>query len=75
LSILYQTGITQKEHYSIENILEDIHGPILEENLDNICSTCYNSVSKGKLPQLAFANGKWIGKVPIELQNLSYAEQ
>ena len=55
LSILYQTGITQKERYSIENILEDIHGPILEENLDNICSTCYNSVSKGKLPQLALA--------------------
>ena len=75
LSILCQTGITQKERYSIENILEDIHGPILEENLDNICSTCFNSVSKGKLPQLALANGKWIGKIPTELQNLSYAEQ
>ena len=24
---------------------------------------------------LALANGKWIGKIPIELQNLSYAEQ
>ncbi len=27
------------------------------------------------MPSFALANGKWIGKVPDELQNLSYAEQ
>jgi hypothetical protein len=27
------------------------------------------------MPVLALANGKWLGKVPKELQNLSYAEQ
>jgi len=66
LGILYQSGITQKERYSITDALEDISGPILEDNLDSICNTCYKSLSEGNLPSLALGNGKWIGKVPKE---------
>jgi len=58
LNILCQSGITQKERQSIEDALEDITGPILKESLDSICNTCYNHVSKGKLPPLALANDK-----------------
>ena len=50
-------------------------GPIIDDNLDNICKLCYQSVSKGNLPQMALANGKWLGKIPTQLQDLSYAEQ
>ena len=50
-------------------------GPIIEDNLNNLCNLCYQSVSKGKLPQMALDNGKWLGKIPIQLQDLSYAEQ
>ena len=50
-------------------------GPIIEDNLDNLCNLCYQSVSKGKLPQMALENGKWLGKIPSQLQDLSYAEQ
>ena len=44
----------------------DLDGPIIEDNLDNyntcICNLGHQSVSKGKLPQMAFADGKWLGK-------------
>ncbi|KDR65457.1 hypothetical protein GALMADRAFT_81852, partial [Galerina marginata CBS 339.88] len=75
LDILYQPGVTQIERKSSDDPLEEIQGPVLENDLDSICQTCYKSVSKGKIPMFALANGKWLGKVPPELQNLSYAEQ
>ena len=75
LDVLTQQGVTQIERKSSDDNLEGINGPILEKELHNICNSCYKSISKGKMPQFALANGKWIGKVPEELQNLSYAEQ
>src|SRR6266567_8887681 len=75
LDVLTQQNITQIERKASDDDFEDINGPIFEKDLDNICNSCYKSISKGKIPLLALANGKWIGKVPEELQNLSYAEQ
>ena len=75
LNVLTQQSVTQIERKSSDDDFKDINGPILEKNLDKICNSCYKSISKGKMPVLALANGKWIGKVPEELQNLSYAEQ
>jgi len=75
LDVLIQQGITQIERKSSDDDFEDINGPILEKDLNKICNICYKSISKGKMPLFALANGKWIGKVPEELQNLSYAEQ
>ncbi len=75
LDVLTQQNITQIERKASDDEFKDINGPIFEKDLDNICNSCYKSISKGKIPLLALANGKWIGKVPEELQNLSYAEQ
>jgi len=75
LNVLIQQGVTQAERKSSNDDLKDINGPILENDLDNICNLCHKSILKGKMPSFALANGKWIGKVPDELQNLSYAEQ
>ena len=75
LNVLIQQGVTQIERKSSDDDFEDINGPILEKDLHNICNSCYKSISKGKMPLFALANGKWIGRVPKELQNLSYAEQ
>src|SRR6266700_3149648 len=75
LDVLIQQGVTQRERKSSSDHLNDIDGPILEKDLNNICKLCYKSISKGKMPLFALANGKWIGRVPDELQNLSYAEQ
>ena len=75
MEILKQKGVSQKERKSSNDNLADLDGPIIEDDLDNICNLCYQSVSKGKLPQMALANGKWLGKIPTQLQDLSYAEQ
>ena len=75
LNVSIQQGITQIERKSSNDDFKDINGPIFENGLNKICNPCYKSISKGKMPLFALANGKWIGKVPEELQNLSYAEQ
>jgi hypothetical protein len=75
LDILIQDGVTQVERHSSKDALSNIEGPILDSDLDSICQTCYKAVSKGKMPLLALANGKWIGKVPPQLLDLSFAEQ
>ena len=75
LDVLIQQGVTQIERKSSSDHFNDINGPVFEKDLNSICKLCYKSISKGKMPLFALANGKWIGKVPDELQNLSYAEQ
>ena len=75
MEILKQKGVSQKERKSSYDKLADLDGPIIEDYLDNMCNLCYQSVSKEKLSQMALANGKWLGKIPTQLQDLSYAEQ
>jgi hypothetical protein len=75
LSILIQSDITQQERHFIKDPITEIEGPVLDKDLDMICKTCHKSVSKGKVPLMALANGKWLGEVPPQLANLSFAEQ
>ena len=75
LNVLIQPGMSQKERTCSDDPLTDIEGPILDHDLDNICKPCFKSISQGKVPLMALANGKWIGKMPLQLQGLSFAEQ
>ena len=75
LSILVRTSVTQTERISEDDPIKDLNGPIMEKNLDQVCKSCYKSLAKGKVPLLALANGKWVGKVPKQLSDLSFAEQ
>ena len=45
------------------------------QNVDYICKKCHKSISAEKRPLLSLANGIWIGEVPSELSDLSFAEQ
>ena len=73
---LVQQGVTQIERYSNEDpIVVSSDKPVLIDDLDRICKSCYKSLNKGKCPVSSLANGLWLGKVPKELTNLSYAEQ
>lgn len=40
-----------------------------------VCVTCYNSLSRKRLPLLALANGIWLGEVPDELKELNFVEK
>ncbi|KAF9456100.1 hypothetical protein BDZ94DRAFT_1292983 [Collybia nuda] len=67
--------VTQKEKTSANDPITDLEGPVIEKELDSICKTCYKSVSKNKVPLMSLANGKWLGKIPEVLKNLTFAEQ
>src|SRR6266487_3819955 len=75
LSILVRASVTQRECTSEDDPIEDLKGPVIEKDLDKICKSCHKLLAKGKVPLLALANGKWVGKVPTQLSDLSYAEQ
>src|ERR1700677_4011905 len=72
LDVLRQDKVTRNER---NNANDPIAETILDYGFDSICNKCYKSMSKGKLPLLALANGKWLGDVPEQLSDLSYAEQ
>src|SRR5277367_253180 len=75
LNVLKATGVTQKERFTDHDPICDLDGLVMLENQDNVCKTCHESVLKGKQPLLALANGLWLGNVPDQLSNLTYAEQ
>ena len=73
--VLKRSGVSQKQRSSVHDPVEDLNGPIMIQNLDHICQKCQKSIFAGKRPLLSLANGIWIGDVPAELSDLSYAEQ
>jgi hypothetical protein len=76
LDILRNTEVTQKECFSMQDLIQPLNDlPVLLETLDTICPKCYKSLSTDKLPTLALANGLWLGNIPDELSELTYAEQ
>ena len=44
----------------------------------NVCMSCHNSLSKESPdtpPSLSLANNKWIGRIPVEISDLTFPEQ
>src|SRR5882762_7938415 len=75
LSLLKVDGITRKARSTSSDTVKELKGPILAPGCSNVCSICVESLEKGNMPILALANGLWVGEIPVELQNLTYAEQ
>ena len=55
--------------------ISELDGPIVDQNCKYICKSCRDTVKRGKIPKFALACGLWLGRVPHELQDLSFAEQ
>ena len=68
-------NITRKERKTEYDSVSCLDGPILEPNLQYICTRCHKSMTAGKVPKVALANGMWLGQVPSELADLTFAEQ
>ena len=68
-------GITCAERFSSKDPIREIKGPIMDSNCTKICRSCEDSLMQGLTPKYALANGLWLGNVPPQLKNLSYAEQ
>jgi len=77
LSVLNTAGLgfTRKERkYSAEPISE-IDGPIIDTSCHYICISCKDKVRHKKMPKFALARGLWLGEIPDQLQQLSFAEK
>jgi hypothetical protein len=77
LQILSRTGsgITRKERTKDTAPIEELPGPVLDSTCSNICITCEDSLWKRQTPKYALAKGFWLGNIPSQLQNLTFAEQ
>jgi hypothetical protein len=56
-------------------MISENDGPILDHKCQQICHSCKETIMQGTLPKFSLAQGLWLGKVPDELQNLSFVEQ
>jgi len=68
-------GLTHRERTSLEQPIEEIKGPVLDEKCTRICAVYRTSLESGSTPKYALANGLWLGTVPPQLQDLLFAEQ
>jgi hypothetical protein len=63
--------LPQNEVYRITLPQNEVDRSVLPQN----GVLCVEFLQKKKVPTLALANGLWVGNIPDELQNLTYAEQ
>jgi hypothetical protein len=68
-------NITRKERKTENDPVECLDGPIIEPDLQHMCARCHKSMTAGKLPKVSLTNGMWLGHVPPELTDLTFAEQ
>ncbi|KAL1671556.1 hypothetical protein EV122DRAFT_198064, partial [Schizophyllum commune] len=74
LSLLIEPHATRLERDSLRQPLKRVDGPVLAQECDRICVTCFDHLVSGRRPPMSLANGLWIGEVPDVLKGLSYAE-
>ena len=75
LSPLTVSGVTRKERMHVEEEIQELKEPVLDGDCQHICSGCLSYLKKRKIPPFSLANGLWLGKIPKELQDLSYVEK
>jgi hypothetical protein len=68
-------GMTRLERLLPGDAIQEMKGPVLDSSCQNVCVTCEQSLLNGVTPKYALANGFWLGAVPLQLKNLSFAEK
>jgi len=69
------SGFTRRERKISTDPISEIDGPVIDSECPYICKSCHQIVSARKIPKFALACGLWLGSIPNELQDLSFAEQ
>jgi hypothetical protein len=75
IDLLKVDGVTRKARSKNSDPVRELRGPVLASHCKKACPACVESLDKKHMPTLALANGLWIGDIPGELQDLTYAEQ
>ena len=77
LSVLNTAGLgfTRKERKNSAEPISELDGPTIDTSCHYICISCKDRVRHKKMPKFALARGLWLGEIPDELQQLSFAEK
>lgn len=75
LHILETKGVTRIERKTDKDPIKEYSGPVLDYSCSRVCTECRRSIRRGTIPHMSLANRLWIGKVPKELECLSYVEK
>ena len=75
LNLLVSTGFTRCPRKNDKDPIVEITGPIVDPSCDFICVPCKDQLLNDKVPHNALAKGLWVGQIPPELSNLTFAEQ
>ncbi|KAJ7678212.1 hypothetical protein DFH06DRAFT_916319, partial [Mycena polygramma] len=74
LALLIRPGVTRKERLRSSDPVEELEGPVLAEGCKHICVECETFLGNGVVPRTALVRDNWIGAVPEQLKDLTYAE-
>ncbi|KAJ6460428.1 hypothetical protein DFH09DRAFT_1255109 [Mycena vulgaris] len=74
LNILEHEGVTRKERFTVDEPLEEFQGPVLAHGCTHLCVECEIALSKHNIPRNALVRHCWLGEIPPQLRDLSYAE-
>jgi Helitron helicase-like domain at N-terminus/PIF1-like helicase len=75
LNLLVSDGFTRSTRSSDRDPVKDIDGPIIDTSCQFICTLCEEQLLNDKVPWNALSRGLWLGPIPPELSNLTFAEQ
>ncbi|KAJ7626515.1 hypothetical protein DFH06DRAFT_967100, partial [Mycena polygramma] len=75
LDLLIRDEATRREHFSSDDPIQGIGGPVLAHGCRHVCVECQVSLDNGIVPKLALARHNWVGEVPDVLKDLTFAER
>jgi hypothetical protein len=75
LLLASQPEIALQERRKSNEPVNEWDGPVIELENNFCCKSCFRALAKNGVPKYALCKGYWIGQVPSELQNLTYAEK
>ncbi|KAF8183539.1 hypothetical protein K438DRAFT_1473424, partial [Mycena galopus ATCC 62051] len=73
--LLANEDVTRKERQDLSDPVDAINGPVLATGCDSVCTECESALRRQYAPTHSLSNHLWLGEVPWQLKDLSFAEK
>ncbi|KAF8134058.1 hypothetical protein K438DRAFT_1482473, partial [Mycena galopus ATCC 62051] len=73
--LLANDEATRRERNEISEPIQAINGPVLAAGCDSVCTECESALRRHVAPTHSLSNHLWLGEVPWQLKDLSFAEK
>ncbi|KAJ7863678.1 hypothetical protein B0H13DRAFT_1638104, partial [Mycena leptocephala] len=73
--LLTAKDVTRTERFSSADPVTELTGPVLAKECDHVCTECESKLVAGVTPRHSLANNLWIGELPWQLKDLTWAEK